>query len=330
MTGAPWADPITPLIVVFAALVVDGLVGGLPGVRSLLETPRTMIAALAGWFDDKLNRRVRGRGALRMRGALVALVVVLVSGVVGAGLQLAARQSPHGWIILSTALLFLLGQRRPIDAMWRTLAALRVGKTATAARVAAGLVRFDVSGDDLHGIARAAIQGGAIRVVEGLLASLFWFLLLGLPALCVFAGLAAAADVVGRRSPRHVDFGFVVARLQDVLALPGAVLAGPLLSIAALFCPGANPARAFTAWLDDLAARGLAAGYRGEGAIAGAFGLSLGGPLQFDGDSVAGPWIGGGRARIETGDLQRVIFLLSIACLLVALAVAASLLLLAG
>lgn len=289
MIGAPWPDPVTPLVVIFAALVVDAIVGGLPGVRSLLETPRMMIGALAGWFDDKLNRRARGRGALRMRGALVALFVVLVSGAIGAGLQLAALHSPHGWIVLSVVLLFLLGQRRPIDAMRHTLAALRVGETSRAAGVADGLVRFDVPGDDLHGIARAAIQGGAIRIVEGVLASLFWFLLLGLPALCVFSGLAAASDVIGRRSPRHIDFGFAVARLQDVLALPGAVLAGPLLSVAALFCLGANPARAFTAWLGDLAARGLAAGFRGEGAVAGAFGLSLGGPLLFDGDTVAGP-----------------------------------------
>lgn len=328
--GAPWADPVATLIVVFAALVAEGILGGLPGVRSLLETPRAMVGALAGWFDEKLNRRARGRGALRMRGALVALVVVLVSGAAGAGLQLAARQGPHGWIVVFSALLFLLGQRRPIDAMRRVLAALRAGETARAATAAAGLVRFDVFGDDLHGIARATVQGGTIRVVDGVLASLFWFLLLGLPALCVFAGLAAAADVIGRRSPRHIDFGFAVARLQDVLALPGAVLAGPLLCIAALFCPAANPARAFSGWLGDLGARGLAAGYRGEGAIAGAFRLSLGGPLQFDGEVIAGRWIGDGRARAETGDVQKAIFLLSIACLLVALAVAVSLVLSSG
>ena len=330
MTGASWADPVTALIVVFAALVTDAILGALPGVRSLLETPRTMVGALAGWFDGKLNRRVRGRVALRMRGALVALVVILVSGAAGAGLQLAARQSPHGWIVVFAALLFLLGQSRPIDAMRRVLAALRAGETAEAATGAAGLVRFDVLGDDLHGIARATIQGGTVRVVDGVLASLFWYLLLGLPALCIFAGLGAAADVIGRRSPRHLDFGFAVARLQDVLALPGAVLAGLLLCIAAVFCPGANPARALTGWLADLAARGLAAGYRGEGAVAGAFGLSLGGPLQFDGAVVAGRWIGDGRARAGTGDVQRAIFLLSIACLLVALAVAATLVLLSG
>jgi adenosylcobinamide-phosphate synthase len=313
------------LIVVLVALIADGVLSGLPGLRWLLDLPQAMIRNLARWFDEKLNRVRRGRGALRLRGAIVAIVVVAITGAAGYGLEMVARQDTHGGFVYVGALLFLLGQRRPVDAQRRTFAALRAGDDSRGAGRVAGLVRFDVPDDDRHAIARAAIEGGTARIVEGLFATVLWFLLLGLPGLCVYRGLGAAADAIGRSSPRHADFGFAVARLNDVLSLPGALLAGPILSIAALFCPGASFFGTVAGWLRDLAARGITAGYRAEGAVAGALGLALGGPRLFDGETIGGSWINDGRARVELSDVKRAIFLLVIAALLVGLAVALAL-----
>lgn len=315
----------TSLIVVLVALIADGVLSGLPGLRWLLDLPQAMIRNLACWFDEKLNRVQRGRGALRLRGAIVAIVVVAIAGGAGQGLETLARQVPLGGFVYVGALLFMIDLRRPVDAMRRTLAALRGGDDVRAAIRVAPLVRFDIPDDDRYAIARAAIEGGAARIVEGLFVTVFWFLLLGLPGVCVCRGLGAAADAIGRTSPRHSDFGFAVARLNDVLSLPGALIAGPVMSIAALFCPGTRPARAIVGWLRDLAARGITAGYRAEGAVAGALGLTLGGPRLFDGEVIGGSWIDDGRARVGLADVKRAVFLLVIAALLVGLAVALAL-----
>jgi adenosylcobinamide-phosphate synthase len=315
----------TPLIVVLVALVADGILSGLPGLRWLLDLPHAMIRNLARWFDTKLNRVRRGRGALRLRGTIVAIVVVAITGAAGYGLEMVARQVSYGGFVYVGALLFLLGLRRPVDAQRRTLAALQAGDDSRSAGRVASLVRFDVPEDDPHAIARAAVEGGTARIVEGLFATVLWFLLLGLPGLCVYRGLGVAADAIGRSSPRHADFGFVVARLNDVLSLPGALLAGPVLSVAALFCPGASFSGAVAGWLSDLAARGVAPGYRAEGAVAGAFGLAFGGPRLLDGETITGSWIGDGRARVGITDVRRSVFLLVIAALLVGLAVALAL-----
>jgi adenosylcobinamide-phosphate synthase len=315
----------TPLIVVLVALIADGVLSGLPGLRWLLDLPGASIRNLACWFDEKLNRVQRGRGALRLRGAIVAVVVVVIAGAAGYGLETLARQVSQGGYVYVGALLFLIGLRWPVDAQWRTLAALRAGDDFRAAGSVARLVRFDVPRDDPHAIARAAVEGGTAQIVEGVFATVFWFLFLGLPGLCVYRGLGAAANAIGRSSPRHADFGFAVARLNDVLSLPGALLAGPTLSIAALFCPGANFVGAVAGWLRDLATRGVAPGYRAEGTLAGAFGLALGGPRWFDGEAIAGPWIGNGRARVGIADVKRSVFLHVIAALLVGLAVALAL-----
>jgi adenosylcobinamide-phosphate synthase len=307
--------PDTALIVVLVVLIADGVLSGLPGLRRLLDLPEVMIRSLARWFDEKLNRIRRGRGAVRLQGAIVAIVVAAIAGAAGYGLETLARQISHSEFFYVGAILFLLGLRRPVDAM-------RSGDDSRAANRAASLVRFDVPEDDRHAIARAAVEGGAARIVEGLFATVFWFLVLGLPGSFVHCGLGAAADAIGRSSPRHSDFGFAVARLNDVLSLPGALIARPVVSIAALFCPGARSARAIVGWLRDLAARGITEGYRAEGAVAGALGLAPGGPRLFDGDAVAGSWIYNGRVRVEVADVRRAIYLLAIAALLVGLSVA--------
>ena len=43
--------------------------------------------------------------------------------------------------------------------------------------------------------------------------------------------------------------------------------------------------------------RGVRSDFRGEGAMAGALGVFLGGPRPFGNETIAGAWVGDGRAR---------------------------------
>jgi adenosylcobinamide-phosphate synthase len=99
-------------------------------------------------------------------------------------------------------------------------------------------------------------------------------------------------------------------------AIPSLV-AAVAISLAALFVPRANPARALTTAPRDFNKhlspdQGLAIG-----AMAGAFGLALGG----------GPWIGDGRARATAQDVRSAAYLYAVGALIhagcVALALAA-------
>ena len=186
----------------------------------------------------------------------------------------------------------------------------------------APLVRYDTAGLDEFAVSRAAIEGGAARFAERLMGTVFWYLLLGLPGLLIYRANGAIADVIGRPSSRHVAFGFVPARLDDVLSLIPALVAGPVLILSALFVPKSSPTAALQVWIQDLADRFLKSGYRGEGAMAGALGVALGGPRLFDGASLPGKWIGAGRARATDSDVDRALFLMAIAGLLFGLALA--------
>ena len=72
-----------PLVAMLVALLAEGLLAGLPGLRWVLDLPQAMIRNLARWLYSKLNRATRGCGILRLRGAIVAIVVVAIAGSAG-------------------------------------------------------------------------------------------------------------------------------------------------------------------------------------------------------------------------------------------------------
>jgi adenosylcobinamide-phosphate synthase len=313
---------VASLVLLLIVVVADALVGTLPGLRIICDAPLNAVRGLAGWFDGKLNRQQRGGEARRLRGLMVVLVVSLLAWAIGTILDGFAREVRHGWVIDAVALFVLLRHRDCIDRMrngWRQLTARNVDDARTAVD---SLVRYDAGALDEYGVARAAIEGGMARFTDRFLATVFWYLLLGLPGLFVCRSLNATADVIGKNSPRHASFGFVAARLDDILNLAPALIAGPIICAAAIFVPRTSTLAALRVWASDLGNRGVRSDFRAEGAMAGALGVALGGPRPFGDKTLAGAWIGEGRARATVSDIQRAIFVISIACLLVATALA--------
>ena len=311
-----------PLFLLLMVVVADALVGTLPGLRVVCDAPLNAIRGLTGWFDSKLNRVQRGGDARRMRGLFVVLAVSVPAWIVGSALSGVAREVPNGWVIEAVALIALLRQRDCIGRMQRGWRQLSAGNFDDARGAVDPLVRYDARALDNFGVARAAIEGGTARFSDRFLATIFWYLLLGLPGVFLCRSINAVADVIGKNSPRHASFGFVAARVDDILNLVPSIIAGPAISIAAIFVPRTSSLAAFRGWVSDLGARGGRSDFRGEGAMAGALGVALGGPRPYGNDTIAGAWIGEGRARATVSDIQRAIFLISIACLLVATALA--------
>jgi adenosylcobinamide-phosphate synthase len=326
LSAATGAGAATPLMLLLLVFIADAVVGALPGVRPLLAAPLAAVRRLTGWLDSRLNRPQRDEATRRVRGLLVVGVIALVAGATGGAIHYAALRLPHGWLLEMAAVLALLGQRAHISRLRDISRCLALKETDDARRLARPLVRYDAAPLDGFGVARAAVEGGTRRFVESCIGSVVWYLLLGLPALCVYRAVGAVADVVGRPSPRHASFGFVARRLDDVLVLPAAILAGLVLAAAALFVPQARPGAAIAGWARDLAGRGVRHGFRAEGAVAGALGLALGGPRPFDGATLAGAWIGDGRGRATVTDVHRAALLVTIGSLLVAVGLALAIL----
>jgi adenosylcobinamide-phosphate synthase len=189
----------------------------------------------------------------------------------------------------------------------------------------ARIVGRDPQSLDRHGVARAAIESLAENFADAVVAPVFWAVLLGLPGLMAYKAVNTLDSMVGYRNDRYRDFGWASARLDDLLTLVPARLAGLMIVAAALVAPGARPGRAAaTLWREHDRHPSPNSGWS-EAAMAGALGLALGGPRRYPGGVVEESWIGGGRARAEAADIDRALVVFVAACLINAGLVAAAL-----
>ena len=83
------------------------------------------------------------------------------------------------------------------------------------------IVGRDPASLDAHGVARAAIESLAENFSDGVVAPVFWYLVLGLPGLFAYKMANTLDSMIGHRTPHYRAFGWAAARFDD-LAQPGA------------------------------------------------------------------------------------------------------------
>jgi adenosylcobinamide-phosphate synthase len=107
--------------------------------------------------------------------------------------------------------------------------------------------------------------------------------------------------MIGHHTPRHGDFGFAAAKLDDLVNLPASRLCALLIVLAASMTKGASASNAWkSVWRDAHNHRSPNAGWP-EAAMAGALGLALAGPRVYGGVMVDDATMGVGRREQRAG-----------------------------
>jgi len=310
-----------PFILLVLALVLDAAVGGLGFVFKILPHPVVLIGTLVDWFDRKLNRKTRGQMDRAMRGALTVVIMVVLAGSIGWGVQWLTLHHDFGWAVELFLLVSLLAQRELYSAVRRVLMALKHDGVESGRTAVSQIVGRDPTQLDEHGVARAAIESLAENFSDGVVAPVFWYVLFGFPGLLIYKTVNTLDSMIGYKNDTYRAFGFTAARLDDVLNLIPARLSGLILSIAAMVTPKGHPLRAFkTMWRDASKHNSPNAGWP-EAATAGALGLALAGPRKYAQHTADAPWIGDGTAQATANDIDRALYLYVAACLINALIV---------
>ena len=292
-----------------AALFADAIVGDPPWLWRRLPHPVVLIGRLVTLLERRLLTNKLMLAQKRRRGALLVGSTVLVASTLGLALQLLAGQVPHGWIIEAAAGAVLMAQRSLSDHVLAVARGLDKGVEPARAAVAM-IVGRDPERLDEHAIGRAAIESTAENFSDGVIAPLFWALVLGLPGILAYKAINTMDSMIGHRTERYLDFGRAAARLDDLVNLPASRLSAALIATAALFLPKASAVRALRIVRCDASRhRSPNAGWP-EAAFAGALDLRLAGPRTYAGIATSGAWIGQGRAEVTVQDVRRSLDLL--------------------
>ena len=226
-------------------------------------------------------------------GALFWLAVMATTGVLILGvLGVAALLPPWGGIAVLAYFLYTgLATRSLHQESLKVEAALVRGDLDEAKASLSMIVGRETSHLSLEDMRRALIETVAENLSDGVVAPMFFTLLLGLPGLFFYKAANTMDSMVGYKNYWYAQFGKVAARADDVLNFIPARLTA-LLIIPTAAALGLDWRGAWRILRRD---RGNAASVNAgcpEAAMAGALGVRLGGPSVYFGRLVEKPFIG--------------------------------------
>ncbi len=301
------------LAILALALGIEAAAGYPDALYKAIGHPVTWIGRLIAALERSLNRG--GARRRRAAGCLALALLLAAVGLPALGLTaLAGLAGPlPAWLLLGLICASLPAQRSLHDHVAAVEQALRTGGLEAGRRAVAMIVGRDPERLDAPAVCRAAIESLSENFSDGIVAPAVWIGCLGLPGGALYKAVNTADSMIGHRTPRYAAFGWAAARLDDLVNLPAARLAGLLIAGAAAL-RGADARGALRAMARDASRhRSPNAGWP-ESAMAGALGLRLAGPRVYDGTPVADAHMGDGRAEATPDDIARALALYRTAC----------------
>jgi adenosylcobinamide-phosphate synthase len=302
------------------AMAVDALLGWPGALFARIGHPVTWLGSLIGVLDARWNRASDTPTARRMAGVAAALIVIALAAGIGWLVQMAMPSDWRGILLIGVLAWPLVALRSLYDHVAAVRDPLDAGDIDAARKAVSMIVGRDPAALDETGIARAAIESLAENASDGVVAPLFWGVLLGLPGIAGYKAINTLDSMIGHRSERHEAFGWAAARIDDVANFIPARLTGLLFALT-----GPGPRDALLCMVRDARRhRSPNAGWP-EAAMAGALGVRLCGPRSYHGELADEAWLNGGARDPAAADISRALGLyvramLTVGALLVFLA----------
>lgn len=299
------ADPIAPV-----ALALDGLIGWPAALYRHWGHPVGGFARFLGLCDHRWNRPAYSDRTRKLLGIVtIALLLILV---IGACILLqmvsAWLLGESAWIAIALLAFPALAQKSLFDHVRPVAEHLATGDLSAARNAVSMIVGRDTANLDAAGISRAAIESLSESFCDGVVAPLFWLLLLGLPGIWAYKALNTADSMIGHKEAPYRNFGWAGARADDIANFIPARLSALAIAFA-----GGGGWRMM--WRDSARHASPNAGWP-EAAMAGALGVRLAGPIAYEGITAPKPWIGEEGRDAGPPDIRRALGIYKRACLL--------------
>ncbi len=299
---------------ILAALLLDLLLGDPRGIPH----PVQGIGRLCTLVEDRARKVFVDPGV----AGIVAFWTVFTLTMLGLALLLMTLHKASSTLEAVCAVLVLysaIACRGLYDHSMQVYRALRHGPDLTEARTEiARIVGRDTASLDRQGICRACVETVAENLVDGITAPIFFAVLAGLlpggemllPVSMAALGAYAYKTVntmdsmYGYKNERYGRFGFMAAKVDDLVNFVPARLSG-LALVAAAWLLQLDGRGALKVFLRDRRRHASPNSGHPEAAVAGSLGVQLGGSSSYFGQKVEKPTIGDGLRPLEPGDILK-------------------------
>lgn len=306
--------------ILLLALAIDALIGWPDALYRKIGHPVTWLGKLISHMDKSLNRMEWHPPTRRLMGLLTAAFIILICIVSGQIIQNAVGQGILGFLISVLLAWPLLASRSLYSHVKDVAQPLELMDLRSAREAVSMIVGRDPKQLDTAGVGRAAIESLAENTSDGVVAPIFWGLIFGLPGILAYKAINTMDSMIGYKTPKHLDFGWAAARIDDLANWVPARLTGLIIAMMS----GTPNAALQTIRRDAGKHRSPNAGWP-ESAMAAALGVRLSGPRSYHDKQTNDPWLYAEGRDVEGSDVTRAlaVFKRSMFCLAGLLAIVA-------
>ncbi|MBS5795113.1 MAG: cobalamin biosynthesis protein CobD [Dysgonomonas mossii] len=260
-----------------------------------LPHPVVAMGKIIAWGEKQLNK-----GNKRMmKGALFSIILILSSFLIVffiiKGLD---YLSPYLSILFSSVVVFFcLAGKTLIDEVRNVFAAVD-SSVEEGRKQVARIVGRDTSALSPQQIRTAALETLSENLSDGVIAPLFWFILLGVPGMFAYKMVNTLDSMIGYKSDRYKQFGCWAARIDDVANY----IPARLTSLLMIVVSGKISLLSFVRKFGSQHASPNS-GYP-EAALAGILNCRFGGSNVYFGQRVEKPYIGYNEKELTYTDLK--------------------------
>ncbi|HML63515.1 MAG TPA: adenosylcobinamide-phosphate synthase CbiB [Dysgonomonas sp.] len=260
-----------------------------------LPHPVVAMGKIIAWGEKQLNKGNRRM----MKGALFSTILILSSFLIVffiiKGLD---YLSPYLSILFSSVVVFFcLAGKTLIDEVRNVFVAVD-SSVEEGRKQVARIVGRDTSALSPQQIRTAALETLSENLSDGVIAPLFWFILLGVPGMFAYKMVNTLDSMIGYKSDRYKQFGCWAARIDDVANY----IPARLTSLLMIVVSGKISLLSFVRKFGSQHASPNS-GYP-EAALAGILDCRFGGSNVYFGQRVEKPYIGYNEKELTYTDLK--------------------------
>lgn len=294
--------------IAFLAMLLERMVGYPRQALDAIGHPVMWMGKLISILEERGNHAALPDQKRRQNGYAMIGLCVAATLLISLIIVSITRSAPFGWIFEILFASTLIAQKELGRAVQAVADGLR-NSLDEGREAVSHIVGRDPDDLDEDGVARAAVESLAENASDGIVAPVFFLMLFGLPGVAVYKMINTADSMVGHRNDRFKDFGYASAKLDDWANYVPARISAFMFTIAAYFKNNFDAKAAWrSAQRDAKWHKSPNAGWP-EAAMGGAIGARLGGPRDYDGETLNLAHMGEGKEQVDADDIDRALSL---------------------